>query len=150
MLVDTRKIVEAVFTKLGLKAESLLVSEASDRVVYQLRRGSADVLVVLAEDGEGDAPSRGYVRIVAPVMVPPPDDDVRLRLFERLLSLNASGLHNAAFGFHEGKVIVVSERPSAHLEVGEVEQMVKHLSAVADTFDDRLVKEFGGKRASDA
>ena len=32
----------------------------------------------------------------------------------------------------------------------EAEQIVRHLAAVADTYDDRLVKEFGGTRASDA
>jgi len=43
----------------------------------------------------------------------------------------------------------VSERPAEGLDPNEVEQMIRHLSAVADTYDDRLVKEFGGKRASD-
>jgi hypothetical protein len=30
----------------------------------------------------------------------------------------------------------------------EVTQMVRHLAAVADTYDDRLVKAFGGELAS--
>jgi hypothetical protein len=43
----------------------------------------------------------------------------------------------------------VSERPAEGLDESECEQIVRHLAAVADTYDDKLVKEFGGARASD-
>jgi hypothetical protein len=78
-----------------------------------------------------------------------PAEGNREALYKRLLELNASGLANAAFALLNDKVVAVSERPAENLDPGEVEQMVRHLSAVADTYDDRLVKEFGGKRASD-
>jgi hypothetical protein len=65
----------------------------------------------------------------------------------KVLELNASGLVNAAFGLMGDRVVAVSERPAAGLDAGEVEQIVKHLSAVADTFDDRLAKEFGAIKA---
>jgi hypothetical protein len=68
-------------------------------------------------------------------------------MMRRLLELNAAGLANAAFGLMENRVVAVSERPAAGLDAGEVEQMVMHLSAVADTFDDRLAKEFGALKA---
>jgi hypothetical protein len=45
-------------------------------------------------------------------------------------------------------VVAVSERPLAGLDGEELEQMVTHLGAVADTFDDRLAAEFGVRRAS--
>ena len=61
--------------------------------------------------------------------------------------LNAAGLANAAFGLIGDRVVVVSERPVAGLDEGEVEQTVRHLAAVADTFDDRLEKDFGATRA---
>jgi hypothetical protein len=35
------------------------------------------------------------------------------------------------------------------MQVAEVTQMVRHLAALADTYDDRLVKAFGGELASD-
>jgi len=90
------------------------------------------------------------LRVAAPVMVPPDDATKRSALYQRLLELNAPGLSNAAFALLEGKVIAVSERPAKGLGSDEVEQMVRHLSAVADTFDDKLVAEFGGVRGSGA
>ena len=76
-------------------------------------------------------------------------DGDRGPLLKRLLELNAGGLANAAFGIIGDRVVAVSERPAEGLDASEIEQMIRHLSAVADTYDDRLVKEFGGKRASD-
>jgi hypothetical protein len=40
----------------------------------------------------------------------------------------------------------VSERPAPGLGAEEVEQSIRHLAAVADTFDDRLAKDFGGTK----
>jgi hypothetical protein len=45
--------------------------------------------------------------------------------------------------------VLVSERPTHGLSALEVEHVVRHLGAVADTFDDKLVASFGGTRASD-
>ena len=36
------------------------------------------------------------------------------------------------------------DEPAAGLDAEEVEQMIRHLGAVADTYDDRLAQEFGG------
>lgn len=143
MLADSRKTLEAVFDKLGLDPKKILASEDAGRVVYRLRRGSADVAVALAE-----AKGSTYVRVVAPVMIPPDDRDKRAALMSHVLELNARGLQNAAFGLLDGTLIVVSERPAAGLDDVEFEQMLTHLSAVADTFDDRLVQDFGGQLAS--
>jgi anti-sigma factor RsiW len=68
-------------------------------------------------------------------------------LFRRLLEINAGGLANAAFGLVGDRVVAVSERPTEGLGAEEVEQIVRHLAAVADTFDDRLEKEFGATKA---
>lgn len=145
MLADARKTLEAVFEKLGLSPSALLLSQADERVLYKLRRGSADVIVAL-QSKEG----RAFVRVVAPILVPPTAADRRAALHERLLELNAHGMQNAAFGLSDGRVIAVSERPAMGLDQAEFEQMLTHLSAVADTYDDKLVAEFGGQRASDA
>ncbi len=141
---DGRRTIEAVLTALGLDPDKLKRSESDDLVVYALRRGSADVVVSV-----GERAGTAYVRVAAPVVVPPADVAVRGKLFERLLELNALGLGNAGFGLFEGKVVAVSERPLAGLDETELEQIVQHLSAVADTFDDRLMAEFGARRASD-
>lgn len=146
-VTEAKKTLESVLSKLGLDPAALKVAEDADRVAYRLRRGSADVLVAVASASAGSS-SKGYVRVVAPVLVPPEEKEKRAALFEHVLTLNARGLSNAAFGLLDGRLIVVSERPTEGLDADELEQMLKHLSAVADTFDDRLVEAFGGELAS--
>jgi hypothetical protein len=74
----------------------------------------------------------------------------REALFARLLELNGTGLANCAFGTAGDRVVVVSERPTRGLDVEEAEQMIRHTAAIADEYDDRLVKDFGGMKAIDA
>jgi hypothetical protein len=78
-----------------------------------------------------------------------PEALTREALFVRLLELNGKGLANCAFGLIGDRIVVVSERPAEGLDTNEAGQIIRHLAAVADTYDDRLVKEFGGTRASD-
>lgn len=143
-MAQGRRTLETVLGKLGLDPASSLKSETAELVVYALRRGSANVVVSI-----GHKSGAAFVRVAAPVVIPPADGAVRARLFERLLEMNAQGLGNAAFGLFEGRVVCVSERPAHGLDADELEQMLTHLSAVADTFDDRLAAEFGAVRASD-
>ncbi len=140
----TKDTVEATLTKLGLDPAKALVKATDEQASYTLQRGSAAVLVTVVH-----RPDQGavFLRVASPVLIPAADK--REALYKRLLELNAGGLANAAFGLLQDKVVAVSERPADDLDAGEVEQMIRHLSAVADTYDDRLVKEFGGKRASD-
>ena len=140
----TKDAVEATLKKLGIDPTQAQVKKTDDQVSYTLMRGSASVLVTVVHRPEQKAV---FIRVASPVLVPA--EDKQEALFKRLLELNAAGLANAAFGLLGGKVVAVSERPAEGLDPSEVEQMIRHLSAVADTYDDRLVKEFGGKRASD-
>jgi hypothetical protein len=140
----TKDTVEATLTKLGLDPKQARVKATDDQVSYTLMRGSASVLVTVVHRVEQKAV---FLRVASPVLVPAEEN--REGLYKRLLELNAAGLANAAFGLLGSNVVVISERPAEGLDAGEVEQAIRHLSAVADTYDDRLVKEFGGKRASD-
>jgi len=140
----TKETVEATLKKLGLDPKQAAVKDTEDQATYTMLRGSAAVLVTVVHRVEQKAV---FLRVASPVFIPAEGN--REALYKRLLELNASGLANAAFGLMGDKVVAVSERPAENLDPGEVEQMVRHLSAVADTYDDRLVKEFGGKRASD-
>jgi len=144
LFAKTKDTVEATLTKLGLDPAKSLVKATDDQASYTLQRGSASVVVTVVYRKEQDAV---FIRVASPVMTPA--EDKRDALFKRLLELNAAGLANASFGLLQDRVVAISERPAENLDPGEVEQMIKHLSAVADTYDDRLVKEFGGKRASD-
>jgi hypothetical protein len=140
-----KKLVEDVIVKLGLEPAKLKGSDTPSLVTWTIQRGSAAVLVSVAKSDRGD---EAFLRAISPIMTLPPDAKV-LALFRRLLELNGHGLANAAFGIVNDRIVVKSERPTQGLDGDEVEQIIRHLSAVADTFDDRLVKEFGGQRASD-
>jgi hypothetical protein len=139
---EARTIVESAITKLGLDPQSILTKSAQDQVAWTLKRGSAAVLVTIMKRGEGTA-----LRVVSPTLVfDPAKKDA---LFARLLELNADGMQSSAFGVVGDKVVVVTERPTEDLDISEVEHAIRHVAAVSDTYDDKLVAEFGGKRASD-
>ena len=141
-----KRHVEALVTKVGLDPSAVRGKEDEGLCTWTLKRGSAAVLVSISKSDRGEG---AYLRVVSPVMTLPAVER-QPELFRRLLELNAGGIVNAAFGIIHERIVVVSERPAAGLDGAEVEQIVKHLSAVADTFDDRLVREFGGQRAADA
>jgi hypothetical protein len=143
---DTAKrLVEEVVARLGLDPAKVRGENRDDLVTWSIQRGSAVILLSVGKNDRGDAAS---LRAISPIMSLPPDDKLPA-FFRRLLELNGHGLVNAAFGLVGDRVVVKSERPTAFLDVEEVEQIVLHLSAVADTYDDRLVSEFGGRRATD-
>jgi len=145
----TRALVEAAIQTLGVSPASARAKEGDGHASWTLQRGSAAILIALAtrDAGTGGSPAV-YLRVISPVMSLP-DASKREGLYKHLLELNAQGLANAAFGLVNDRVVVVSERPAQDLQSEEVGQMVRHLAAVADTYDDRLVKAFGGELASD-
>jgi len=137
--------VEATLTRLGLDPSAVRAKDAPTTASWTLQRGSAAILITVSQRPEDD---KMYLRVISPV-VTLPEATKREALFTRLLELNGSGLANCAFGLIGDRVVVVSERPAEGLDDVEVEQTIRHLGAVADTYDDRLVKEFGGTRAAD-
>jgi hypothetical protein len=150
LFAKTKDTVEATLKKLGIDPAKSLVKATDDQASYTLMRGSASVLVTVVHRADQNAV---FLRVASPVMTPAAGSEAAL--YKRLLEMNAGGLANASFGLlsgpglHDVRVVAVSERPAEGLDAGEVEQIIKHLSAVADTYDDRLVKEFGGTRAAD-
>jgi hypothetical protein len=140
-----KRLVEQVIGRLGLDPDKVRTDRRDDRVSWSIQRGSAVILVSVAKSDRGDSAS---LQAISPIMSLPPDDKL-LPFFRRLLELNGQGLVNASFGILGDRVVVKSERPTAFLDDAEVEQIILHLSAVADTYDDRLVSEFGGRRATD-
>ena len=142
---NAKRLVEAAIRKIGLDPSTAQAPSAGQgQAAWTLKRGSASVLVTVTKrDDEGAI----YLRVASPVVTLPADVARHEPLLRRLLELNASGLANAAFGLLGDRVVVVSERPADGLDEAEVEQMVRHLAAVADTFDDRLERDFGATRA---
>jgi hypothetical protein len=138
-------LVDEALKKIGVDPDAVRGKDAPDVASWSVKRGSAQILIALARR---DPNRQIFLRVVSPVMTMP-DAAKREPLFVRLLELNANGLGNSAFGKIGERIVALSERPTEGLDLGEVEQIIKQVSAVADTFDDRLVAEFGGARASD-
>jgi hypothetical protein len=143
-----KALVEAAIQTLGVSAASARAKDGDGHASWTLQRGSAAVLIALATRDTGHGGTAVYLRVVSPVMTLP-EPAKRDALYKHLLELNAQGLANAAFGLVNDRVVAVSERPTNDLQSEEIVQMVRHLAAVADTYDDRLVKAFGGELASD-
>jgi hypothetical protein len=141
-------LVEATIHKLGLDPGGCRAAAGGvvqgTNASWTLKRGSASVLVTVTRY-EQDKTT--YLRVASPVIALPEDPGKQTACMRRLLELNAAGLANAAFGLAGDRVLAVSERPVEGLGAEEVEQIVRHLAAVADTFDDKLAKEFGASKA---
>jgi hypothetical protein len=142
-----RTLVEEVITGLGIDPKAVLAKEEKGEeqsATWTLKRGSAAILITLADrPGPPKGDIMTYLRIVSPVMTLTAEGPHEA-LFKHVLELNAAGLANAAFGLIDRRLVAVSERPALDLQRAEVDQMVRHLSAVADTYDDRLRAKFGG------
>jgi hypothetical protein len=140
---NAKKLVEQTIAKLGLDAASTRGPSSDSQASWTLKRGSASVLITVTIHEKDET----FLRVASPVVTLPADKAQHGALFRRLLEINAGGLANAAFGLVGERVVAVSERPTEGLGAEEVEQIVRHLAAVADTFDDRLEKEFGATKA---
>jgi hypothetical protein len=140
-----KQLVEDTIRKLGLDPTSTRAQAGgSTQAAWTLKRGSASVLVTVTHHEEEN---ETFLRVASPVVTLPSDKSKHEALFRRLLEINAAGLANAAFGLSGDRIVAVSERPAQGLGAEEVEQSIRHLAAVADTFDDRLEKEFGATKA---
>lgn len=154
---SAKQAVEAAIATFGVEPARAQVAARDGEVTYSLTRGSAVTLVSVVTRplaGAGAGASEVALRVLCPVMTLPTEER-RPDLFRRLLELNTStAVGGAAFGLAGGsrgseRVVVVSERPAQGLDADEAAHVIKRASAVADTYDDRLVREFGGERASD-
>lgn len=132
--------VESVLTKLGLDPATSKVRDEDGTRAWGMLRGSAQVLLQVAGNDQGT-----WVRVIAPI-VKLPKEEVRLTFYEHLLELNARSMRNASFGVLNEGVVIVSERPAEGLDANEVEQILKHVGALADYYDDLFIKEYGVTR----
>lgn len=144
----TRTLVETVVEGLGVDPKAALARTDPQTTTWTLQRGSAAILVTLSARPSGPGGQmRAYLRVVSPVLTLAMGVDHE-PLFRHILELNAAGLANAAFGVIEKRIVAVSERPTDDLQAAEVDQMIRHLAAVADTYDNRLMEKFGAKHAA--
>ena len=137
-------LVEASIRTLGLDPAQTRAPQEGPGARFALRRGSAEVFVLLAAPSGAEAV--GTLRIVAPV-IQLPAAEKRLALFERLLRLNASEARGCAFALSDEAVVIVYERSVCDLDASEVDAAIRTVGAVADHFDDALAREFDATRA---
>jgi len=137
-------LVETSIRSLGIDPAQARAPQEGPGARFALRRGSAEVFVVLAPPSQHDA--EGTLRIVAPVIQLPPAER-RLALFERLLRINAAEARGCAFALSEESVVIVHERSVRDLDASEVDAAIRMVGAVADHFDDALAREFGATLA---
>jgi Putative bacterial sensory transduction regulator len=130
------QMVEDVIKSLGHNPDESRIEQATP--TWRVQKGSAFVTVSLssAEDENQIQVSAGVLRLDAKVD--------RLRLFQRLLELNASTIKGAAFGLQDDQVVLVAERSTLDLDLSEVKQLIQTVEEYADHYDDALVGEFGG------
>jgi hypothetical protein len=138
----TRTLLEEALRKVGLDPKTSVVRDESDQLAFGVMRGSAQVLLAATRGDRGV-----WVRAIAPVVLLPPEA-ARLAFYAKLLDLNAKAMRNAAFGVLGDKVVVVSERPAEGLDPQEVEQILRHVGATADHYDDLFATEYGVPHAS--
>lgn len=133
-------ILADVLKKVGLDPLTSQLRDEADTKAWGMKRGSAQVLLTVTR---GERAS--WVRIAAPVLKVPAtiDPAAKLKLFSQLLELNAKSMRNASFGTMGELVVVASERPAEGLDTQEAEQMLRHVSALADHYDDELSNQHG-------
>ena len=142
----TVRLLEEVLRKLGVEPGGAAVRTEPETVAWGIRRGSAQVLLMASHGADGAI----WVRCIAPVVKVPTTAEARLTVYSRLLDLNAKIMRNAPFGVLNDHVVVVSERPAEGLDAGEVEQILRHVGATADHYDDLFEREHGLAKSSAA
>lgn len=136
-------LVETSIRSLGLDPAQARVPQDGPGARFALRRGSAQVFVIVAAPGGSD--TDGTLRIVAPV-IPVPPVAQRLALYERLLRLNATETHGCAFALSDESVVIVQERSVRDLDASEVDVAIRTVGAAANHFDDALARELAAAR----
>jgi hypothetical protein len=135
------KMIEEAIESLGHVAEASRLETKDNIPAWRVRKGSAHVYILIHQRDE-----KNYLRVTAPVMhlVATVDE---LKLYRRLLEVNAQEITGAAFALRDGDIVLTAERSTLDLDRSEVLDMIKRVEDYADHWDDLLVKEFGGRLA---
>ncbi len=130
-LVD---VIETVISSLDAFDNALVHSEGSGHL-WTFTYGSAEVWVQLTGSTEEDTLS-----VWAPVLqLPVTNQD---KLFEKLMALNWRETLEAHFATFQTKVVVLSTRSIADLNVGEISHLITLVASLADDYDDELQQDF--------
>jgi hypothetical protein len=137
-LASTVAMVEAALRELGHVVDRARIASPGAQRAWRFVNGSAEVAITIFECDGG-----WHLRVAAAVLTM--DDQVdALALYHRLLVLNGETIVGAAFAVRGPHVILHCERSTRDLDQSEVDDMLRRVQTYADTWDDKLVAEFGG------
>lgn len=132
-------VVEDGINQLGVDAEE---ARGENDGEWNLKRGNASVWIDLwyIEEEEG-----AYFQVMAPIMSLPEEEDKKNQLYQELLKLNYT-LFGVSFALHEDGIYLKNIREVENLTASEVIFMIGRCGNYADSYNDELVKKFGGRR----
>jgi hypothetical protein len=114
-----------------------IVPELDEAGYAQLQRGSATIGINVLE-------AQGVLMVFSPIM--PVPLGAREAFYRRLLELSFVTTSDAAFAVNAARdeVVVRCLRRLSALDFEEFEDILTTVGEVADRWDDKLIKEFGG------
>lgn len=126
-----------------IKEKKHLVGRLSDTAPrYILQRGSTYVFI----DVEAFNDQAAMVQVRSFVAIRP---RMEVELLEMLLRENASWGGCPSYGIKDGSIVLDCSFLSGGAEIDQLFYAVEMVSENADTWDDLIVKKFGGRRGSD-
>jgi hypothetical protein len=133
-------MIEDVLIELGHVLEKARAQFPECERAWRISKGSATVEIALLKREDDN-----WLQVSASVMTPGPRTDTAA-LWRKLLSLNYERASVACFALRGDTVVIIGQRSTRDLDRGEVITLISTVSDDADDYDDRLVKEFGGRR----
>ena len=127
---EARALIDGVFRSYGLDP-----MKSTDPYGWRhLSLGSAEGLAGVVEWQPGDY----YLVVFAPVLEVPADLEQLSGLYKLLLELNHDGTLSTRFSIHDSMVYVSLARPIRGLDEEEVDDAVRAVMTVADSYDEWL------------
>ncbi len=134
------QIVESMLDELDVDSkDSKIDMESKNDSGCVIQRGSAQVIILIKENDEDDAPS---IEVLSPILKLPPQNI--LPFYRRCLEVNRY-LIGCATGVNEDIVFVRAEMPLEGLDTESIVLMICNVAMAADQLDDELSEEFGAK-----
>ena len=136
------KLVEDAITALGHAPEKCRITgPEADIPAWMVVKGAAHVFIGLGVQG-----SENILRVRAPVLHIVSGTD-EIKLFRRLLELNAGVISGAAFGIQGSNVVLGVSRSTVDLDLSEVHDAIGRVLELTDQYEDVLCTEFGARPA---
>ncbi len=118
----------------GMDSEkTAVVNQSND--TWKFNYGTVEVVVNIT----GDLPTDTFT-VLSNVLSYPVKDEAKL--MKLLLEKNASETFEAHFAIQNDQVIVMASRSVEDLSAAEISRLITIVSAIADTNDEMLAKEF--------